>query len=115
MKKNIAITLSVFLIIASALGVLGAQFLSGNNPPDLVMFVLMMVIGGSAETIAFSTFKNKTLKYLPFVLAFVLASWGTYLYLTSESWANATMMGLICGYCSPMVGATVSLVLLKKF
>ncbi len=115
MKKNHVITLSAVLLAASVLGIMGTQVFSGRNPGDLIMFVLLMIAGGSVQTIVFLVFKPKGLKIAPVILAIAVAAWGTFLYLTAASWANAAVTDLICDYCAPAVGAIASLVLLGGF
>ncbi len=115
-RKNLVVGCSIGLLLLSHLVILGFQFSNGgSNPADLLMFLLMMVIGGSIETIALLSLKNKYLQLVPLVIALGVALWGTYLYLFSESWLNATFGSLVCGYYSPLVGAFLSYILVKLF
>ncbi len=116
MKKSAVIIVSVILLAVSALGILGTQLLSGGrNPAAPVMFALLMILGASAETVAFVTFKKRILKIVPLIATALFALWGTYLYFFSEAWANAAVDDLLCDYCSAAVGSIVSVVLLKLF
>ncbi len=114
-KKNLVVGCSIGLLLAAHLVILGIQFLSGgSNPADPLLFVLMMVIGGSFQTIALLSLKNPYLQLIPLVIAIGVALWGTCLYLFSESWMHASFGSLVCGYASPAVGALLSLILVKR-
>ncbi len=115
MKKRRILSLAVPILAISALVIFAVQFFTGGrNPYDPILFVLLMLTGGSAEAIAFALFRSRLLKLLPLALSIAVALWGTYLFLFSPSWSNAAPADLICSYCSPMAGSVISAVLLRS-
>ena len=71
---------------------------------------LLCVIPAISAQVLFSRFRKYAwLRVLPLVLTGFWAGWGTFLYFTSESWADATFMGLLVDYASPFIGCAVVL------
>ena len=65
---------------------------------------LLRVISAISAQLLFCRFrKNTWLQVIPLVLTGFLAGWGIFLYFTSESWLDATFIGLIADYVSPFI------------
>ena len=90
--------------IASILIYLGIQFFSGYGPNNVIQAILLFVIAISIQILFERLFNWRILKTVPLFLSVILALWGTWLYLTSESWMNAEFSDLFCGYITPFIG-----------
>ena len=90
--------------IASILIYLGIQFFSGYGPNNVIQAILLFVIAISIQILFERLFNWRILKTVPLFLSVILALWGTWLYLTSESWVNAEFSDLFCGYITPFIG-----------
>lgn len=75
------------------------------NPPVSALLRVMPAI--SAQVLFCGFRKTAWLQVLPLVLTGLLAGWGTFLYFTSESWADATFVGLLADYVSPFIGYAI--------
>ena len=93
--------------IASILIYLGIQFFSGYGPNNVMQAILLFVIAISIQILFERLFNWRILKTVPLFLSVILALWGTWLYLTSESWMNAEFSDLFCGYITPFIGCLV--------
>lgn len=79
------------------------------------MSLILRVIGAlSIQALFCEIFKNNIIKIIPLALTAAVALWGTYLFFTSQSWANATVFGLIADYFSPFI-CCVSVFALYKY
>lgn len=90
--------------IASILIYLGIQFFSGYGPNNVIQAVLLIAIAISIQILFDRLLNWRILKTVPLFLSVILALWGTWLYLTSESWVNAEFSDLFCGYITPFIG-----------
>lgn len=50
----------------------------------------------------------------PFFLAFFLAVWGFFLFLTSPSWQGATFVHFLADYGTPLAGCAIAWLLRRK-
>ena len=92
------------IVITSILIYLGIQFFSGYGPNNVIQAVLLIAIAISIQILFERLFNWRILKTVPLFLSMILALWGTWLYLTSESWVNAEFSDLFCGYITPFIG-----------
>lgn len=53
-------------------------------------------------------------KLLPLLLTGAFALWGTYLFLTSEAWGQASLGGLLADYVSPFLACGLGYCLKRK-
>ena len=83
--------------------------MSYNMWSPMVSTLLRVIPAISAQVLFCGFRKNAWLQILPLVLTGFLAGWGTFLYFTSESWADATFMGLLADYVSPFIGCAIVL------
>ena len=80
-----------------------------NMWSPMVSTLLRVIPAISAQVLFCGFRKNAWLQILPLVLTGFLAGWGTFLYFTSESWVDATFMGLLADYVSPFIGCAIVL------
>ena len=92
------------IVITSILIYLGIQFFSGYGPNNVIQAVLLIAIAISIQILFDRVLNWRILKTVPLFLSMILALWGTWLYLTSESWVNAEFSDLFCGYITPFIG-----------
>lgn len=92
------------IVITSILIYLGIQFFSGYGPNNVIQAVLLIAIAISIQILFDRLLNWRILKTVPLFLSVILALWGTWLYLTSESWVNAEFSDLFCGYITPFIG-----------
>lgn len=92
------------IVITSMLIYLGIQFFSGYGPNNVIQAVLLIAIAISIQILFDRLLNWRILKTVPLFLSMILALWGTWLYLTSESWVNAEFSDLFCGYITPFIG-----------
>lgn len=102
------------LAVLPVLIFLGIQFFTGYSPYDFVTFILFALAAGSLQLLAMDIFKARILRIMPLLLALILSARGTWFFLTSEAWMNATLGGLICDYCSPLIGTIIACFLPKE-
>ena len=94
--------------IVAVLIYLGIQFFSGYGPDNIIQAILLIIIALSIQILFCRLFSWRILKTLPLFFALILAVWGTWLYLTSESWMNAEFSDLLCGYITPFIGCVIA-------
>ena len=102
--------MEAFLVSAAIVAVLiylGIQFFSGYGPDNITQAILLIIIALSIQILFCRLFHWRILKTVPLFLTLILAVWGTWLYLTSESWMNAEFADLLCGYITPLMGSVV--------
>ena len=98
MKKTINIGFIVAVIVSIAL--LFWPFAMWND----VMSVILRVIPSAAVQLLFCRMcKSNGVKTIPVLLTGAFAIWGTYLFITSPHWSNATVGSLIADYVSPFI------------
>ena len=93
MKKTI-LNLSVVIILCISLFVLLMQ---GFGLPSIIP-VLDLI-----------------LRIVPLILTVAFALWGGWLFLTSDSWANATFGDYFADYCTPALGCAVAYIIYLVF
>jgi len=107
-----------FVLLSVAVGValvyLGIQFFSGYGPNHMVQAILLMMAGLAVQILCCRIFGWRILKTLPLFFSLLFALWGSWLYLTSESWVNAEFGDLLCGYITPLVGCLAGWLLMHK-
>lgn len=82
----------------------------------IMSLFLRMIPAIAMQALVCSIGKANMIRAIPALLTGTLAAWGTYLFLTSTHWSNATVGDLIADYVSPFIGCVVVLLvcLLKK-
>lgn len=105
-------TFLLFVAITVVFIYLGIQFFSGYGPDNIIQAILLIIIALSIQILFCRLFSWRILKTLPLVFALILALWGTWLYLTSESWMNAEFSDLLCGYITPLIGCAIGWLLI---
>lgn len=60
-----------------------------------------------AQLLMCSVGKQKLIHALPLLATSALAAWGTWLFFTSEHWANATFASLLIDYLSPAIACII--------
>lgn len=93
--------------IITVLIYLGIQFFLGYGPDSITQAILLIIIAISIQILFCRVFNWRILKIVPVFLTLLLALWGTWLYLTSESWMNAEFSDLLCGYITPLIGCVI--------
>ena len=71
-------------------------------------FLLRIVAAASAQILFCANIKQTWLRIIPIVLTAACALWGGWLFLTSDSWVNATFWGYFADYCTPTLGCAVT-------
>lgn len=102
------------IVITSILIYLGIQFFSGYGSNNVIQAVLLIAIAISIQILFDRLLNWRILKTVPLFLSMILALWGTWLYLTSESWVNAEFSDLFCGYITPFIGCLVGWLLIYR-
>ena len=110
MKKIIANIIAGVILCMSLCVLLMQGF--GLPPVGSVLdLVLRIVVGAAAQVLFCLNCKRAWLRVIPLVLTVTFALWGGWLFLTSDSWANATFGGYFADYCSPAVGCVLAYIL----
>lgn len=82
--------------------------------PPLLDGVLRFVSAGCIQFLALRIGKHDLIRMVPFGLAFLLAVWGFFLFLTSPSWQNATFGDLFADYMTPLFGCLAACLLHRR-
>ncbi len=106
--------LLVSIAIIAVLIYLGIQFFSGYGPNNITQAILLIIIALSIQILFCRMFSWRILKTLPLFLSLIFALWGIWLYLTSESWINAEISDLLCGYIAPLIGCVIAWLLARN-
>ena len=102
MKK----VLSLFLFLV-CLYILFMQGFGFPSIPPAVDLILRLFAAGSIQIFFCTCFRKKMLQFFPLMLTLALALWGTWLFCTSDSWRNASILDLLADYCSPAFGCAL--------
>ena len=109
MRKTINMCAGTILIVS-----LFVLFLQGFGLPPIgavLDLILRFVVGVAAQVLFCANFKQIWLKIIPLVLTVAFSLWGGWLFLTSDSWVNATLGGYFIDYCTPAVGCAITYIL----
>jgi len=109
MKKAATIFLLTALILPVVL--LMWPFAEWND----LMSLILRVIPSAAGQMLLCRFSESTIVELfPSMLTGAFAAWGTYLFLISPHWSNASVGDLIPDYISPFFSCIVVLILFRS-
>ena len=98
--------MTIFVNILLGLAAAAASallLLQGFVLPDLAPWIDVLLRIGSAffaQWLFFRACQKKVLKFLPLLIAALVTVWGYFLYLTSPSWQNATLLHFFSDYAS---------------
>lgn len=110
MKKTV-LNLSAGVILCASLFVLLMQGLGLPPVGSVLNLLLRIVAAASAQVLLCVNIKQPWLRIVPFVLTVAFALWGGWLFLASDSWANATFGDYFADYCTPATGCALVCVL----
>ena len=113
MKNKYLDGTALAIAIIGILVYLGIQFFTGYGPDNITQAVLLIIIAASIQLIFCRFFNWRILKVIPVIWTLLLAVWGTWLYLTSESWLGAEFIDLLCGYITPFIGCMIGWLIAK--
>ena len=78
---------------------------------DAMSVILRVIPSFAIQVFLFRVGKWKIVRILPLLIAGAFSAWGTYLYLTSPHWINATFWGSLIGDCvSPFLSCLVAFI-----
>lgn len=109
MKK--ALSLILFLVCLYILFMQGFGF---PSIPPAVDLILRLFAAGSIQIFFCICFRKNMLQLFPLMLTLALALWGTWLFFTSDSWRNASILDLLADYCSPAFACSLTIFLERK-
>ena len=92
-------------------------FMQGFGFPSVspaVDLLLRLLAAGSIQLFFLSCFRKKAVQLLPLLLTVLLALWGGWLFCSSPSWQNATLLGYLADYCSPAFACGLTIFLEHK-
>ena len=105
--KKIINTLLVFAVIIP-LVLLFWPFAAWHG---IMALILRMIPAVAVQALVCRMCKSNIVRSIPALLTGTLAAWGTYLFLTSPHWSNATAGDLIADYVSPFIGCIIVLLI----
>ena len=106
MKKITANSAACIVLVCS----LAVLLLQGFGLPPIsstANLVLRILAAAAAQVLFCVNFKQDWLRAVPLVLTVAFALWGGWLFLTSDSWVNATFSDYFADYCTPALGCFV--------
>lgn len=103
MKKSM-INLVAAIILCASLFVLLMQGFGLPPIGSVLDLILRIIAAASAQVLFCVNIKQSWLRIVPLVLTVAFALWGGWLFLTSDSWANATLGDYLADYCTPAIG-----------
>ena len=71
-------------------------------------FILRLAAAASAQVLFCVNMRQPWLRIIPLVLTAGFAMWGGWLFLTSDSWVNATFWDYFADYCTPTFGCALA-------
>lgn len=110
MKKSIANWVAAIILCVS-LFILLMQGFGLPSIGSVLDLILRIIAAASAQVLFCVNIKQPWLRIVPFVLTVAFALWGGWLFLTSDSWANATFGDYFADYCTPAIGCALVCVL----
>ena len=114
MKKTI-LNLSAGIILCASLFVLLMQGFGLPSIIPVLDLILRIVAAASAQVLFCVNIKQPWLRIIPLILTIAFALWGGWLFLTSDSWANATFGDYFADYCTPALGCAVAYIIYLVF
>ena len=107
------------LILTEVIGIdviifLAIQFFTGTNPNYIIAAVLIGIAVVCIQLLFYRVMKPHWMKALPMVLAGCWLCWGTWLYFTSDAWANVKIWSLLVGYILPFVCSFITWGICRK-
>lgn len=109
--KKIVLNLSAAISLLASLFVLLMQGFGLPSIGSALNFILRIVAAASAQVLFCVNIKQPWLRIIPLILTVAFALWGGWLFLTSDSWANATLGDYFADYCTPTIGCALVCVL----
>ena len=100
MKKTV-LNLGAGIILCVSLFVLLMQGFGLPSIGAVLDLILRIVAAASAQVLFCVNIKQSWLRIVPLILTVAFALWGGWLFLTSDSWANATFGDYFADYCTP--------------
>ena len=110
MKKTV-LNLSAGIILCASLFVLLMQGFVLPSIGPVLDLILRIVAAASAQVLFYVNIKQPWLRSIPLILTIAFALWGGWLFLTSDSWVNATLRDYIADYCTPAAACSVTYIL----
>jgi len=78
---------------------------------SVMQVVLRVIPAACAQLLACRMRWSRTVKWIPLIVAGMLALWGTWLCFTSPHWIRAAWTGLVADYVSPFLSCAAALAL----
>ena len=114
MKKTV-LNVSAGIVLCASLFVLLMQGF-GLPPIGSVLDLILRIVGAASAQVLFCVnIKQPWLRIIPIVLTVAFALWGGWLFLTSDSWVNATFGEYFADYCTPALGCAVAYIIYLVF
>ena len=110
MKKTV-LNLSTGIVLCASLFVLLMQGFGLPPIGSVLDLILRIVAAASAQVLFCVNIKQPWLRIIPLILTVAFALWGGWLFLTSDSWVNATLGDYIADYCTPAAACSVTYIL----
>lgn len=114
MKKTV-LNLSAGIILCVSLFVLLMQGFGLPPIGSMLDLILRIVAAASAQALFCVNIKQPWLRIVPLVLTVAFTLWGAWLFLTSDSWVNATLGDYLADYCTPALGCAVAYIIYLVF
>ena len=106
MKKTV-LNLSAGIVLCASLFVLLMQGFGLPSIGSVLDLILRIIAAASAQVLFCANLKQPWLRIVPLILTVAFALWGGWLFLTSDSWINATLGDYIADYCTPALGCAL--------
>ena len=107
MKKYV-VNIVAGSILCVSLFVLLMQGFALPSTGAALNFLLRLVAAASAQMLFCINMRHPWLRMIPIVLTAACAMWGGWLFLTSDSWVNATVWDYFADYCTPAIGCAAT-------
>ena len=114
MKKTV-LNLNAAIILFASFFVLLMQGFGLPSIGSVLDLILRIVAAASAQVLFCVNIKQPWLRIIPLILTVAFALWGGWLFLTSDSWVNATLGDYIADYCTPALGCAVAYIIYLVF
>ena len=114
MKKTV-LNLSAGIVLCASLFVLLMQGFGLPPIGSVLDLILRIVVAASAQVLFCVNIKQPWLRIIPLILTVAFALWGGWLFLTSDSWVNATLGDYIADYCTPALGCAAAYIIYLVF
>ena len=107
MKKTV-LNLGAGIILCVSLFVLLMQGFALPFVGAVLDFALRIVAAASAQVLFCINMRRPWLRIVPLALTAAFVLWGGLLFLTSDSWVNATFWDYFADYCTPTLGCALT-------